>query len=63
MSDTEANQKWAEATLHTYWDGLAKETYDREQELSLVLALLDDYKKKQQVVNEAILRQRAIDEQ
>jgi hypothetical protein len=28
-----------------------------------VIAELDDYKKKQQAVNEAILRQRAIDEQ
>lgn len=63
ISDTEANQKWAEATLRTYWDGLALSTQEKEQELAEVLALLDDYKKKQQVVNEAILRQRAIDEQ
>ena len=62
-ADTEANQKWAEATLSTYWDGLARSTYEKEQELASVIAMLDDYKKKQQAVNEAILRQRAIDEQ
>ena len=62
-ADTEANQKWAEATLSTYWDGLAQTTQEKEQELASVIAMLDDYKKKQQAVNEAILRQRAIDEQ
>ena len=63
ISDTEANQKWAEATLRTYWDGLAQSTQEAEEELARVLIELADYKKKQQVVNEAILRQRAIDEQ
>ena len=62
-ADTQANQKWAEATLRAYWDGLAQCTQEKEQELAQVLASLDDYKKKQQVINEAILRQRAIDEQ
>lgn len=62
-ADTEANQKWAEATLRAYWDELAQITQEREQELAEVVALLDDYKKKQDVINEAILRQRAIDEQ
>ena len=62
-ADTQAEQKWAEATLSTYWDGLAQTTQKKEQELAEVVALLDDYKKKQQVINEAILRQRAIDEQ
>ena len=62
-ADTEANQRWAQATLSTYWDGLAQCTQEKEQELAEVMALLDDYKKKQQVINEAILRQRAIDEQ
>ena len=63
QSQTSAEEKWAEEALSTYWDSLARETYEREQELTTVMAMLDDYKKKQQVVNEAILRQRAIDEQ
>jgi hypothetical protein len=42
---------------------LAQGTVKTEQELALVRAELDDYKKKQQAINEAILRQRAIDEQ
>ena len=62
-ADTQANQRWAEATLRTYWDGLAQCTQEKEQELAQILVSLDDYKKKQQVINEAILRQRAIDEQ
>jgi hypothetical protein len=41
---------------------LAQGTVKTEQELALVRAELDDYKKKQQAINEAILRQRAIDE-
>lgn len=61
--ETDAQQKWAEATLSTYWDGLAQSTQEKEQELAEILALLDDYKKKQQVINEAILRQRQLDEQ
>ena len=62
-TDTQAQQKWAEVTLSTYWDGLAQCTYEKEQELASVIATLEEYKKKQQAVNEAILRQRAIDEQ
>ena len=50
-------------TLSAYWDGLAQSTQEAEEELARVLAELADYKKKQQAVNEAILRQRAIDEQ
>ena len=61
--ETAAQQKWADMALQEYWDSLAKETLKREQELSSVLTLLDDYKKKQQVINEAILRQRRLDEQ
>ena len=62
-ADAEANRSWAEASLRSYWDGLAQGTQEIEQELSRVRAELDDYKKKQQAINEAILRQRAIDEQ
>ena len=62
-ADAQAEQKWAETTLSTYWDGLAQTTQEVEEELARVLAELADYKKKQQAVNEAILRQRAIDEQ
>ena len=63
--ETEANQqqKWADAILAGYWEHLAQTTEEKEQELTQVLAELADYKKKQQAVNEAILRQRAIDEQ
>ena len=63
--ETEANsqQKWADAILAGYWEHLAQTTQEKEQELAQVVATLDEYKKKQQAVNEAILRQRAIDEQ
>ena len=63
--DAEANsqQKWADAILAGYWEHLAQTTEEKEQELTQVMAELADYKKKQQAVNEAILRQRAIDEQ
>ena len=62
-SEANSQQKWADAILAGYWEHLAQTTQEKEQELSQVLASLDDYKKKQQVINEAILRQRAIDEQ
>ena len=62
-AETEANRKWAEATLSTYWDGLAQTTSVFEQKLYEASAQLADYKQKQQAINEAILRQRAIDEQ
>ena len=63
--ETEANsqQRWADAILAGYWEHLAQTTQEKEAELHTVILELDDYKKKQQAVNEAILRQRAIDEQ
>lgn len=63
--ETEANsqQKWADAILAGYWKHLAQTTQEKETELHTVILALEDYKKKQQAVNEAILRQRAIDEQ
>ena len=63
--ETEANsqQKWADAILAGYWEHLAQTTQEKETELHAVILALEDYKKKQQAVNEAILRQRAIDEQ
>ena len=63
--ETEANsqQKWADAILAGYWEHLAQTTQEKETELHTVILELDEYRKKQQAVNEAILRQRAIDEQ
>ena len=59
-----------EASLNAYKDEVAQckskmqeELVHTQQEIEAVKAELDDYKKKQQAVNEAILRQRAIDEQ
>jgi hypothetical protein len=54
---------WAKNYLKEYWSELAQDTQEKRDELLRVIAELDDYKKKQQAVNEAILRQRAIDEQ
>lgn len=62
-AEVAANQKWAASSLTTYWDELAQSTYETEQALQLAKAELEDYRKKQQAINEAILRQRAIDEQ
>lgn len=63
--EIEANsqQKWADAILAGYWEHLAQTTQEKETELRAVILELDEYRKKQQAVNEAILRQRAIDEQ
>ena len=63
--ETEANsqQKWADAILAGYWEYLAQTTQEKEEELRTVILELNEYRKKQQAVNEAILRQRAIDEQ
>ena len=61
-AEVAANQKWAASSLTTYWDSLAQSTYETEQALQLVKAELEDYRKKQQAVNEAILRQRELDE-
>ena len=62
-SDMDEQLAWADKTLEIYWEQLARSTQETEQELARVRAELDDYKKKQQAINEAILRQRAIDEQ
>ena len=63
--EKEANQqqKWADAILAGYWEHLAQTTQEKETELHTIILELDEYRKKQQAVNEAILRQRAIDEQ
>ena len=63
VEEVDAETFWAKTHLVEYWDELAQETQDKRDELAQVIAELDDYKKKQQVINEAILRQRAIDEQ
>ena len=63
VEEVDAETFWAKTHLIEYWDELAQETQDRRDELAQVINELDDYKKKQQVINEAILRQRAIDEQ
>ena len=62
-ADTQANRAWAEACLTTYWDELAQSTEELELQITEARAELEDYRKKQQAINEAILRQRAIDEQ
>lgn len=62
-TETNAQQQWADTILTGYWEHLAQTTQEKEIELRAVILELDDYKKKQQAVNEAILRQRAIDEQ
>lgn len=62
-ADALMNSQWAEACLTTYWDDLARNTQEIEQELNIARAELEDHRKKQQAINEAILRQRAIEEQ
>ena len=59
-----------EANLNAYKDEVALSKQNMQAELLLIQSMicdakveLDDYKKKQQAINEAILRQRAIDEQ
>ena len=61
--ETQARRAQEEASLKQFLDGLAQCKQGVQDELDRVKAELDDYKQKQQVVNEAILRQRAIDEQ
>lgn len=62
-TEVEANQKWAMTNLSAYWNELAQSTYETEQELQRTKNELADYKKKQDAINEAIRRQRELDEQ
>ena len=62
-SEGAKQQKWADAILAGYWEHLAQLTKEKEDELHSVTTELDEYKKKQQAVNEAILRQRQLNEQ
>lgn len=62
-TEVEANQKWAMTNLSAYWNELAQSTYETEQELQRTKNELADYKKKQDAINEAIRRQRKLDEQ
>lgn len=62
-SETEQHKVWAEANLSAYWNELAQRAEETELELAQARAELEDYRKKQKAINEAILRQRAIDEQ
>ena len=61
-TETQARRAQEEATLKQFLDGLAQCKQEVEAELERVKAELADYKQKQQVINEAILRQRAIEE-
>ena len=61
-TETEQHKIWAEANLAAYWDELAQRAEETELELAQARAELEDYRKKQKAINEAILRQRAIDE-
>ena len=61
-NEASSQQKWVDAVLAGYWEHLAQTTHEKEQELAQVATSLEDYRKKQQVINEAILRQREIDE-
>lgn len=57
------NQKWADETLSEYWDALAQSTSEKEEELLSISEALEEYRQKQKAVNEAINRQRAIEQQ
>lgn len=61
-AETDAMQKFAEEGIKSMWDEFAQNTQDLQLELERVKAELEEYKKKQQAVNEAILRQRELDE-
>ena len=61
-AETDAMQKFAEEGIKSMWDEFAQNTQDLQLELERIKAELEEYKKKQQAVNEAILRQRELDE-
>ena len=61
-AETDAMQKFAEEGIKSMWDEFAQNTQEIQTELERVKAELEEYKKKQQAVNEAILRQRELDE-
>ena len=61
-AETDAMQKFAEEGIKSMWDEFAQNTQDLQLDLGRVKAELEEYKKKQQAVNEAILRQRELDE-
>lgn len=59
---TQTRRAEEEANLKLFLEGLARCKQDVQVELDRIKAELDDYKQKQQVVNEAILRQRELEE-
>lgn len=61
-AETAAMQKFADVGIAEYWEKLAQETQQLEQKLVVAAEQLEDYKKKQAVINEAILRQRELEE-
>ena len=61
-AETDAMQKFAEDGINRMWDEFAQNTQEMQTELERVKAELEEYKKKQQAINEAILRQRELDE-
>lgn len=61
-AETDAMQKFAEEGVNRMWDEFAQNAQDMQTELERLKAELEEYKKKQQAVNEAILRQRELDE-
>ena len=61
-SETEAVRAWASNSLNSYFNEMAEAAKMTAEQLEQTKLALEDYRKKQQVINEAILRQREIDE-
>ena len=61
-AETQAMRKFAEEGMHQYWDGLAQSSQELQVEIEQAKSELEDYKKKQQAINEAIRRQRELEE-
>lgn len=57
------NKKWASETLEQYWDELSCQTEKATKTLSEIELALTAEKEKQQAINEAIARQRELEEQ
>ena len=62
-SETEAVRAWASNSLNLYFNEMAEAAKITKEQLEQTKLVLEEYRQKQQSVNEAILRQRKIEEQ
>ena len=53
---------WAEQSLTNYWDCMAQETLEKRQEIEAIQGELEEWQKKQQAINEEIMRRKEVED-